>query len=114
MNKTKTLKNTFKYHRIGQEEVPGNLPNFKQGGESMESKLDLQIVLNRELKKLIDLQKKVYSRPHEVSDASALGLLVSKACEWQGDNIFDVAWTAFEDSNYHSFNTNFKQLWEKQ
>lgn len=87
----------------------------KGGDEVMTAnKFDLQIVLNRELKKLIDLQKTAYTQPDKVSDADALGLLVSKACEWEGDKIFDVTYTAFEDSNYHSFNTNFKQLWENQ
>ena len=115
MNKTKTLKNTSKYHRIGQKEVPGNLPNFNKGVDMTVERETLQNYLNDQLKKLIELQKKIaFTKPNEASDSEALGLLVSKQCKWQGDDIFNVSYRAFEDSNYHSFNTNFEQLWEKQ
>lgn len=86
-----------------------------KGGEAMVERETLQNYLNDQLKKLIELQKKIaFTKPNEASDSEALGLLVSKQCKWQGDDIFDVSYRAFEDSNYHSFNTNFKQLWRNQ
>ena len=42
-----------------------------------------------------------------------LGLLVSKFCEWDGNKIFKVSTSAFEDSNFHSFNEKFEELWKE-
>lgn len=33
-----------------------------------------------------------------------MGSLISKVCEWSGQDILDVVQIALEDSNYHSFN----------
>jgi len=33
-----------------------------------------------------------------------MGSLISKVCEWSGQDILDVLQIALEDSNYHSFN----------
>ena len=49
----------------------------------------------------------------QVKDTDALGGLVSKFCKWNGDNIYEVSYRAFEDSNYHSFNRKFEKLWNE-
>ena len=33
-----------------------------------------------------------------------MGSLISKVCEWSGQDILDVVQIALEDSNYHSLN----------
>tara|TARA_S200002703_G_C3780420_1_gene240456 strand:+ start:679 stop:963 length:285 start_codon:yes stop_codon:yes gene_type:complete len=43
-----------------------------------------------------------------------LGILISKYLEWEGDSIMEVASSAFEDSNYHDFNSKILNLWQKQ
>ena len=40
----------------------------------------------------------------EKTELEVLGIIVSKYCEWIGENIKDVAMAAFEDSNYHDAN----------
>lgn len=43
-----------------------------------------------------------------------LGILISKYLEWEGDSIIEVTSSAFEDSNYHDFNSKILNLWQKQ
>jgi len=40
----------------------------------------------------------------EKTELEVLGIIVSKYCEWIGENIKDVAMAAFEDSHYHDAN----------
>jgi len=75
----------------------------------------MNINMNK-LKKIIDLAKKeifVEEFQNKVSDAETLGILVSQFCKWNGKDIFKVAYNAFEDSNFHSFNEKFEKLWLK-
>ncbi len=70
---------------------------------------------NEKLHQLIQDQKaKWFTNPDTANDTDVLGIMIAQYCKWQGDDIFDVSYNAFEDANYHSFNTNFKQLWENQ
>lgn len=39
-----------------------------------------------------------------------MGSLISKVCEWSGQDILDVVQIALEDSNYHSFNKELTLL----
>jgi hypothetical protein len=39
------------------------------------------------------------------------GIQLSQAVEWRGQDIFEVAYAAFEDANYHSFNEVFIAAW---
>jgi len=39
-----------------------------------------------------------------------MGSLISKGCEWSGQDILDVVQIALEDSNYHSFNKELTLL----
>ena len=73
------------------------------------------MTINEKLKQLIQETKaRAFVNPDTANDTDALGILLSTYCEWQGNDIFDVSYRAFEDANYHSFNTNFKQLWENK
>ena len=69
------------------------------------------------LKKLIKQQRELSVStfpflPQSV-DSKVLGIMISKFVEWDGDELFDIAYSAFEDSNCHSFNAEFLDLWKK-
>tara|TARA_Y100000114_G_scaffold112443_1_gene106222 strand:+ start:3667 stop:3906 length:240 start_codon:yes stop_codon:yes gene_type:complete len=69
------------------------------------------IYLN-DLKKIINDTKKVaFTNPELATDEDALGLIVSKLCGYNGHKIFNVLYSAFEDSNYHKFNSKMVQTW---
>ena len=88
----------------------------------MRNKLDIKskggdevMTINEKLHQLIQDQKaKWFTNPDTANDTDVLGIMIAQYCKWQGDDIFDVSYNAFEDANYHSFNTNFKQLWENK
>jgi len=65
---------------------------------------------------LDDAKKKYFTEDHQdkASYEETLGLLVSKFCEWDGSKIFKVSTEAFEDSNFHSFNEKFNDLWDTE
>jgi len=42
-----------------------------------------------------------FIEPTKANDLEALGLLVSKFCKWDGDNIVKVLCHALDDSNFH-------------
>tara|TARA_R100000781_G_C3987657_1_gene95796 strand:+ start:249 stop:491 length:243 start_codon:yes stop_codon:yes gene_type:complete len=48
------------------------------------------------------------------SQEQALGVLVSKICFETPSEIYEVLSSAFEDSNYHSFNEKLEELWKKE
>ena len=49
----------------------------------------------------------------KISDEEAIGVALSKAFEWNGRKIAECAFSAFEDSNFHTFNQEFNTLWKK-
>ena len=66
------------------------------------------------LNELIQEAKKEIFSPEYVdnaTDAETLGIMISKYGEWDGNFIFEVATSAFEDSNFHTFNAKFGKLW---
>ena len=51
--------------------------------------------------------------PHR-SKEEALGVLVSQVCCWTPAEVYEVASSAFADSNDHEFNEKLKELWKKE
>jgi len=47
------------------------------------------------------VKEKAFVNGDKASDAEALGLIVSKFCEWERGSILNVACEALEDSNFH-------------
>ena len=69
------------------------------------------------LKELIQEAKKEIFSPEYVdkaTDSETLGIMISKYGKWNGGFIFEVATSAFEDSNFHSFNAKFSRLWDDE
>ena len=67
------------------------------------------------LRQLIDEKAKTaFVEGYKPTDEEVLGILILQHCKWNGDLIFKVAQEAFEDSNFHSFNEKFEQLWEEE
>ncbi len=50
----------------------------------------------------------------QVTTAEALGIALSKYFKWDGQAIFETAQSGFEDSNFHTFNKKFEDLWNKE
>lgn len=72
------------------------------------------MIYKNDLKKIINDTKKVaFTNPEQATDEEALGLIVSKFCGYNGQKIFDVLYNAFEDSNFHSFNSKMEQTWNE-
>jgi len=68
------------------------------------------------LKEIIDKAKKeIFVKGYESKfiDEETMGVLLSQYFEWNGRSIYKVAYNAFEDSNFHSFNEKFVDLWEE-
>jgi hypothetical protein len=64
------------------------------------------------LKLLIREKKSTgFLKGYEASDAEALGLLIAKYFEWDGERIFKTMFNAFEDANFHKFNREISELW---
>lgn len=42
-----------------------------------------------------------------------LGVYISQKCKWSGQDIFEVMQSAFEDSNYHSWNETMTDAWDE-
>ena len=65
------------------------------------------------LDKLIKQQRKLsFTQPHKATDLEALGKLVSKYTEWDGEGIYLVAYEALTDANYHAIAAKLKYLWD--
>jgi len=65
-------------------------------------------------KQAIKLKKEIaFVNREKATDEDALGILISQFAEWNGQKIFDVSYSAFEDSNFHSFNESFKKEWDR-
>ena len=66
------------------------------------------MTIKEKLKKLIEQQKKEsFTDPNQIKDSEALGIMISQFFEWDGQKIFNSAYYAFEDSNFHTFNEKF-------
>ena len=48
---------------------------------------------------------------HDITQADALGVAISKWAEWEGDTIVEAFFSALEDSNYHTDRDDFILLW---
>jgi len=59
------------------------------------------------------IRKYQEKNPHR-SQEQALGVLVSKICFETPAEIYEVLSSAFEDSNFHTFNAKFEKLWEEE
>tara|TARA_A200000159_G_scaffold92508_1_gene85958 strand:+ start:1988 stop:2215 length:228 start_codon:yes stop_codon:yes gene_type:complete len=67
------------------------------------------------LRQLIEEKKRTaFNSDYVASDAEALGILISQYFEWDGEKIFQTMFNAMEDANFHTFNKQLKELWEKQ
>ena len=67
---------------------------------------------NNIIKKLIATNKnKKLCNNYNYNDSDILGVLISTYLKWNGAAIKKTAYSAFEDSNYHSFNRQFTKLW---
>jgi len=72
------------------------------------------MIYKNDLKKIIhDTKKIAFTNPKLATDEDALGLIVSNLCQYDGQKIFNVLYRAFEDSNFHSFNSKMEKVWQE-
>ena len=83
---------------------------------TLEEKIKYYEEANNLNNKIIDNLLEVNKLDHHknLNKNQILGILISKYLEWEGDSIMEVASSAFEDSNYHDFNSKILNLWQKQ
>ena len=55
-----------------------------------------------------------FEKEYEASDAEAFGILIAQHFNWDGEQIFQTMFNAFEDVNFHTFNKQLKEMWEKE
>ncbi len=61
---------------------------------------------------LIKEQKQTSFVDHKrATDEEALGILISRFCEWDGQAIFEVTKAAFEDANFHTWVELLEKEW---
>tara|TARA_R100000773_G_C4191009_1_gene96944 strand:- start:384 stop:620 length:237 start_codon:yes stop_codon:yes gene_type:complete len=72
------------------------------------------MIYKNDLKKIIQDTKKIaFTNPEKATDEDTLGLIISNLCQYDGQKIFNVLYSAFEDSNFHSFNSKMEQTWNE-
>ena len=72
------------------------------------------MIYENDLKKIIkDTKEFAFTNPKQATDEQTLGLIVSKICQYDGQKIFEVLYSAFEDSNFHSFNSKMEKVWKE-
>jgi len=75
--------------------------------------MDVETEIRTELKPLIEKWKKrIYIARYvkNVSDAEALGVIMSKYLKWNGTDIFRMIDSVLEDANYHDLGAKFSDL----
>ena len=73
--------------------------------------------MDNKLKALIDAAIKARYEPDYqagISDAEALGVLISSYFRWDGIQILDAFQSALEDANFHSINEQINAIREKE
>lgn len=78
--------------------------------KQLNSKIDKLKELIKECKKDFYIQE----YQDKASDTDALGILISQYFEWNGSEILKTAYSAFEDSNFHTFNEKMINLWKSE
>ena len=61
-----------------------------------------------------DQKQESFTDPNRATDEEALGIMISQYFEWQGEKIYNTSYYAFEDSNFHTFNEQFENIWDKE
>ena len=65
------------------------------------------------LYKLIDdIKDTSFVEDYVADDTEALGLLIARHFNHDGEQIFRTMFYAMEDANFHDFNTKMKAIWE--
>jgi hypothetical protein len=73
------------------------------------------MTIKQKLKQLIEEQKKQsFTDPSTTSDSDAMGIMLSQYFDWDGNEIFNSSYSAFEDSNFHSLNEKFENIWKQE
>jgi len=77
-------------------------------------KLEPEEIIDAKLGALIEeIGKKTFVKDYNPSQEEVLGIIVSKISKWNGVDIAKVAYNAFEDANFHTFNNEFATLCKK-
>lgn len=62
---------------------------------------------------IAEYKREAYINPEKQSDADALGLLVARWAEGDGDKIVRVFLSALEDANCHTLCAEVLELWKQ-
>jgi len=96
----------------------GSTPSIARGDSWEASKVteapkDDDTLLRETFSKLLSFVKaKSFIEPDKISDEDAAGVLISKFFMWDPNSVYEVSYSAFEDSNYAAFNADMQMLYE--
>ena len=91
--------------KLGKQITDLEMENMDKKRELIKSMFQTAIKMQKEL---------TYIEPNTATDAETVGVMISQYMKWNGQTIFDTAYSAFEDANFHSFNEKFEELWNKE
>ena len=77
--------------------------------ENMDKKREL---IKSMIQVAVKMQKELsFTNPATASDEDAFALMITDYFGYDGKSIKEIAYSAFEDANFHSFNEKFDNLW---
>ena len=80
--------------------------------ENMDKKKEL---IKSMVQVAIKMQKELsFTNPNTATDEDAFALMLTNYFGYDGLSIKEVTCSALEDSNFHSFNEKFENLWNKE
>jgi len=80
--------------------------------ENMDKKREL---IKSMVQVAIKMQKELsFTNPNTATDEDAFALMLTNYFGYDGSSIKEVTCSALEDSNFHSFNEKFENLWNKE
>lgn len=81
------------------------MENMSKKKELIKSMVQVAIKMQKELS---------FTNPNTATDEDAFALMLTDYFGHDGKSIKEITCSALEDSNFHSFNEKFENLWNKE
>ena len=81
---------------------------------SRQNRITSEDIINENLTPLLkEIGAMIFVKDYNPTDTEILGIMLSKFLKWDGHAIAKAVYSAFEDSNFHTLNTEFEALCKK-
>ena len=91
--------------KLGKQITDLEMENMDKKRELIKSMIQVAVKMQKELS---------FTNPATASDEDAFALMITDYFGYDGKSIKEIAYSAFEDANFHSFNEKFERLWDVQ